>query len=402
MTCAGNNLYVEVMPNGSKYWRFRSREGGKETRLDLGEYPYLSLAEARKKRDEIKQHMMQGSTAKEVLKPKDIPTFEWIAREWHAKQIDGQSQKYAETTLRRLELFVFPRFGQRVVTEITAPEVLTLLRSIEAQGKIDTVHRVGQIIGRIFRYGISTGACEHDVTADLKGALTPNRRNHHQAALTDRKDIAELLVVMDSFQGSFIVKSALQFSAYSFLRPGEVRHLEWTEVDFEDRLIRLPERKMKARKPHLVPMSNQIVEVLEQLCPLTGSGQYVFPSNRTFNHGQRPMSENTVVAALRRLGYDKDQMSAHGFRGIASTLLYEQGWPSDAVERQLAHSVGSDVRQAYDYSQLLDKRREMMQAWADFLDSLKTKESGKNDLDKYVPGPEQIHGDSGARMHLNG
>jgi integrase len=371
MTCVGTNLYIEIMPNGAKYWRFRSREGGRESRLDMGEYPYLTLAEARKKRDEIKQSITQGSTAKEILKPKSIPTFEQVAREWYAKQIDGQSQQYAETTFRRLEIFVFPHFGQRPITEITTPETLTLLRGIEATGKIDTVHRVAQIIGRVFRYAILIGVCERDVAADLKGALTPNRHNH-QAALTDRKDIAELLVAMDSFGGSFIVKSALWFSAYSFLRPGEVRRLEWAEVDHEERIIRLPETKMKMRKPHLVPMSNQVAEILENLRPLTGRGRYVFPSNRTLNYGQSPMSENTVVAALRQLGYEKERMSAHGFRGMATTLLYEQGWSSDIVERQLAHLVGNSVRQAYDYSQLLDQRKEMMQAWADFLDLLKT------------------------------
>jgi integrase len=374
MACVGSNLYVEVMPSGAKYWRFRSREKGKETRLDLGEYPHISLTEARKKRDEIKQQMAKGSGAKEVLRPKDVPTFERIAREWHTKQINGQSLKYADTTLRRMEIFIFPHFGYRSIAEITTPEVLALLRGIEATGKIDTVHRVAQILGRIFRYGVSIGECERDVSADLKGALTPNRHTH-QAALTDKKDIAGLLMAMDSFDGSFIVKSALWFSAYSFLRPGEVRRLEWTEVGFDERLIRIPEAKMKARRPHIVPMANQVIELLEQLYPLTGTGRYCFPSNRTINYGQSPMSENTVVAVLRRLGYDKDKMSAHGFRSIASTLLYEQGWPSDAVERQLAHVVGSDVRQAYDYSQLLDKRREMMQAWADFLDSLKTRQA---------------------------
>ena len=370
MACVGTNLYVEVMPSGTKYWRFRSRVKGKETRLDLGEYPHLSLSEARKKRDEIIQNVAKGSSAKEVLKPKDVPTFERVAREWYSKLIKNQSQKYADTTLRRMEIFLFPQFGHRHIAEIKTPEVLALLRGIEVTGKIDTVHRVSQILGRIFRYGVSIGECERDVSADLKGALTPNRHTH-QAALTEKKDIAGLLVAMDNFDSSFIVKSALWFSAYSFLRPGEVRRLEWAEVSFDEQLIRLPEAKMKARRPHIVPMSAQIITLMEQLYPLTGAGRYCFPSNRTLNHGQSPMSENTVVAALRRMGYDKDKMSAHGFRSIASTLLYEQGWPSDAVERQLAHVVGSDVRQAYDYSQLLDKRREMMQAWADFLDLLK-------------------------------
>ncbi|MDR1977273.1 MAG: tyrosine-type recombinase/integrase [Synergistaceae bacterium] len=366
----GDGLYLELTPSGSKIWRYRYQAGGKDTTKVIGEYPSVSLSEARDLRDRIKKDLVHGVDLQNVLKPPEVFTFEKVAREFFTKQVEGKKAKsYSDTIIYRLERFLFPKIGQQVIDSITAPALLNLLRAIEATGNAETAHRVMQVAGRVFRYGISIGACMHDITGDLKGALMPTVKKHH-AALTVEKDIAGLMRAINGFKGSFLVRCALLFSAHCFLRPGEVRHLEWSEVDFNARLIRIPAEKMKAKRPHIIPMSPQVVTILEQLHHLTGTGSYVFPSNRSLNHGHSPMSENTVSAALRRLGYSQDEMTAHGFRGMATTILYEHGWTSDAVERQLAHVVGSDVRQAYDYSQLLDKRRQMMEHYSNWLEGL--------------------------------
>jgi integrase len=363
-----DGLYLEINVNGSKYWRLRYWVEGKEKKISLGKYPAVTLKTAREKRDAFKRDVANGIDPRA---PKKTPaTFEQVACEWHAKRIEGvHSANYSRDVMNRMKRYLFPYIGSRPIQEITAPELLAALRLVEGKGIITTAHCTKQVAGQVFRYGVAIGECVHDISADIRGALEPLDMKKHRASLTRPEDIAGLLRAIDSFQGSFVVKQALWFSAYSFLRPGEVRHLEWSEVNFESEEIKIPEEKMKKRRPHIVPMSTQIMELLRQLKSLTGHGRYVFPSYYSTN-AKAPMSENTVVAALRRLGFEKNEMCAHGFRSMASTNLNEQGWPPDVIERQLAHAEGNAVRAAYNYAEFLPERRKMMQAWADWLDSL--------------------------------
>jgi integrase len=259
--------------------------------------------------------------------------------------------------------------GARGIAEIKAPELLAIIRSIEASGTIETAHRVRQIAGQIFRFGIASGLCEHDLCADLKGALTP-RKPEHQATLTDPREVEGLVRAMETYRGSPIVKSALWFTAYTFQRQGSIRNAEWMEMDFGACLWRIPALKMKGKRDHMVPLSKQCVELLAMLKPLSGHGKYVFPSERTLD-GSRGISENTVNAALRRMGFSKEEMCAHGFRGTASTLLNEQGWNSDIIELCLAHQERNQVRAAYNHAERMEERRELMQHWADYLDDLR-------------------------------
>jgi integrase len=301
----------------------------------------------------------------------EIVTFEAVAREWHKKYItELRTPTYTRDTLYRLERFLFPTLGQRPIGAIKAPELLAALRTVETRGTIATAHCTKQVAGAVFRYGIAIGVCEHDLSADLKGALQPRNKSKHRASLTDPRDIAGLLRAMGAFEGSFVVKAALWFSAYTFQRPGEVRHAEWKEIAWDAAEWRLPAEKMKMKRLHIVPLSRQVLEILRQLKPVTGHGRFVFPSIHS-PAGIVPMSENTISAALRRLGYTREEMSPHGFRGMASSNLNEQGWPPDVIERQLAHVEENAVRAAYNHAEYLPQRREMMQWWADWLDKLR-------------------------------
>jgi integrase len=359
-------LYIEVNPTGRKYWKVRYMVDGKAHKVSLGEYPYIGLRDARQKRDEARGIIVTGEEPRSPDK-----TFREVAAEWYGTHIKGvRSDRHAETVISRLERFLYPRLGDKTVREISAPDVLDILRALQNSGIVETAHRVKQIAGQVFRYAIAVGEGERDITADLRGALKPNVHRHHGAAKTPQEARAVILAI-DAYSGGPVVKNAMQFSAYTFARPGEVRHAEWVEIDFEAAEWRIPAEKMKARKVHIVPLVSQTISILRDMKTLTGHGCYVFPSPRAYKRGDVPMSENAITSALRRMGFEKDQMSAHGFRAMANTLLYEQGWPPDVVERQMAHTVGSNVRQAYDYSQLLDKRREMMQAWANWLDGLR-------------------------------
>lgn len=273
---------------------------------------------------------------------------------------------HADTVIGRLERDVFPWLGGRPIAEITAPELLTVLRRIESRGAIEVAHRVKQVCGQVMRYAVATGRAQRDPTADLRGALPPSVENHH-GALTTPTDVAALMRAIDAYKGSFIVRCALRFTAWTFARPGEVRKAEWAEFDLDGAIWRIPAARMKMGREHLVPLSRQAVELLREIQPLTGSARYVFPSARS---AARPMSENAIVAALRYMGYERGEMTAHGFRTTASTLLNEMGWPSDEIERQLAHAEQDEVRGAYNRAEYLTERRKMMQAWADYLDSL--------------------------------
>lgn len=366
-------MYLEVAPTGGKWWRLKYRFGGKEKRLALGVYPSITLAEARKRRDEARRLLTQGIDPGEHRKltkntpEQDADSFEAVAREWHAKFAPTWTAEHAARILQRLTLNVFPWIGGRPVGQITAPELLAVLRRIEARGRLETAHRAHQNCGAVFRYAVATGRAERDPSGDLRGALPPASKRHH-AAVIDPKAIAELLRAIDGYTGSFVTACALRLAPLVFVRPGELRRAEWAEIDLDAAEWRIPAAKMKMRAPHVVPLADQALAILRELHPLTGRGRYVFPGARS---ADRPMSENTVNAALRRLGYDKDEMTGHGFRTLASTTLHEQGWPSDIIERQLAHAERNKIKAAYNWAEHLPERRKMMQAWADYLDRLK-------------------------------
>lgn len=378
----GGGLYLEIAPSGGKWWRLKYRHAGKEKRVSLGTYPDVPLAEARKRRDKARELIAGGQDPAAVKRAERIAstaaaaeTFEAIGREWFAKFSPQWAPGHADKIIARLDRDIFPWIGKRPIAEITAPELLQVLRRIEARGAVETAHRAQQNCGQVFRYAVATGRAQSDPTASLRGALAPPVKRHH-ASTTDPQAIGELLRAIDGYQGSFVTRCALKLAPLLFVRPGELRRAEWQEIDFDKAEWRIPAHKMKARAPHIVPLCVQAVAVLRELYPLTGQGipakpdapRYVFPGERTRT---RPMSENTVNAALRRLGYSKDQMTGHGFRSMASTLLNEQGWHRDAIERQLAHAERDAVRAAYNYAEHLPERRRMMQAWADYLDRLR-------------------------------
>jgi integrase len=355
---------------------------GKEKLLAFGVYPQVSLSEARKCRDEAKASLRRGIDPGALKRNRKLATkqsaeatantFCTIAEEWLQKN----KPRFAATTLEKarsiLNNQVLPWIGSRPIAEVEPPEVLSLLRRIEGRGLNETAHRTKRLCGRVFRYAIVTSRAKHDPTANLRGALAPVI-SRSRAAITNPAMVGELLRAIEGYSGSFVTCCALRLAPLVFVRPGELRQAEWCEFDFEEALWRIPAGKMKMREEHIVPLSRQAVAILQELRPLTGSGRYVFPCERNIN---RPMSENTVNAALRRMGFDREIMTAHGFRAMASTRLNEMGhWSPDVIERQLAHAEKNKVRAAYNRAQYLDKRKIMMQEWADYLDELRV--SGK-------------------------
>ena len=367
-------LYLEVAPTGGKWWRLKYRFAGKEKRLSLGVYPTVTLKDAREKRDAARKLLashIDPSVERRIQKASRIEraanSFETVAREWFAKRSPNMADSHRSRVLRALERDVFPWLATRPVAEVTAPELLLILRRIEGRGAAETAQRLRQICGQVFRYAIATGRAECDPAADLKGAIIVPRGGRFPA-ITEPKALGALLHTLWGYQGTFVVRSALRLAPYTFVRPGELRKAEWRELDLDGALWKIPGPRMKGRVEHLVPLSRQAVEVLRELQPLTGCGRLVFPSVRS---AERPMSDNTVLAALRRLGVDKSEMVGHGFRAAASTLLNEQGWNRDAIERQLAHNERDPVRAAYHRADYLAERRRMMQAWADYLDGLR-------------------------------
>ncbi len=367
-------MYLLVNKAG-KYFRLDYRFAGKRKTLALGVYPDVKLVEAREKRDDARKMIANGidpGQARKVHKSIQIEqaenSFEAIAREWHGKYSSIWADSYAKKIIRRFELYIFPWLGTLPIAKITPPELLSVLRRIESQGILETAHRVKQNCGRVFRYAIATGRAERDPSADLRGALTPVKHGH-MATITNPKKIGELLRAIDGYEGTPVAKCALKLAPLVFVRPGELRHAEWAEIDLDKAEWRISAGKMKMKDPHIVPLSTQSLEILNEIQPITRKGRYVFPSVRT---NSRPMSENTILAALRRMGYVKEEMTGHGFRAMASTVLHEQGWPSDIIERQLAHAERNSIKAAYNHAQHLPKRRKMMQAWADYLDTLKT------------------------------
>ena len=363
-------MYLIVSPRGGKYWRLDYRFNGKRQTLSLGTFPRTPLKDARRKCEDIKSLVEDGidpSHQRRIQLAGDKDSFEAIAKEWFGKYRSQWTDNHAATTLRRIEANLLPWLGSRPVAVIEPREILQTLRRIEKRGSLETAHRVQQIASRIFRYAVATGQCTRDPTTDLKGALPPTRSTHFPT-ITDPTEIGALLRAIDGYQGSPITQLALQMAPLVFVRPGELRHSEWEEIHFDEAAWRIPATKMKMRRDHIVPLSLQTLRILEELKLLTGTGTYVFPSTRSVT---RPMSENTVNGALRRLGYTNDEFTGHSFRSMASTILNENSWNRDAIERQLAHVEGNSVRAAYNYAEHLEERRRMMQWWADYLDGLR-------------------------------
>ena len=370
----GGGLYLEVAPSGGKWWRLKYRVGGKEKRISLGVYPDVGLKQARVQRDEARRQLAEGTDPGEQRKAEKLTkaegganSFEAVAREWAEKQRPTWTAGYHAKVLRRMESHVFPWIGATPIASVTAPALLACARRVEARGALDVAHRVIQDAGQVFRYAIATGRAERDPSGDLRRALAPVKVKHH-AAVTEPRAVGELLRAIHGYGGTFEVASALKLAPLVFVRPGELRAAEWTEFNLDGAEWRIPAARMKMREAHIVPLSKQALTILRELQPLTGRGRYVFPGART---NGRPMSENTISAALRRLGYSRDQQTGHGFRSIATTLLNEQGWPRDAIERQMAHAERDGVRAAYNRAEHLPERRRMMQAWADYLDQLR-------------------------------
>ena len=366
-------LYLEVSPAGGKLWRWKYRLNGKEKRLAIGIYPDTGLAEARGKRDAARKLLAAGIDPSEQRKAEKAAgeeraanSFEVIAREWMGRQtwVDDYRVKLES----RMANDVFPYIGRRPVAELSAPEFLQVGRRIEERGAVESAHRALQVCGQVMRYAIATGRAERNPIADLRGALASPRVQHH-AAITDPRELGGLLRAIEGYLGDPTTRAALKLSALLFVRPGELRHAEWSEFDLDAGEWNIPAGRMKMRQPHLVPLCGQAVAILRELHLLTGRGQYVFPGGRS---PRRPMSNNAINAALRRMGYGTDTMTAHGFRATARTILDEVlGYRVDYIEHQLAHAVRDPNGRAYNRTAHLPERRNMMQAWADYLDSLR-------------------------------
>lgn len=376
----GAGLYLLLNPTGSKLWRLKYRVDGREKLLALGSYPAVSLAHARQACLSAREGLARGidpSAERKKTKLADAEaaaiaadTFETVAREWMARRLshDGISEATATKDRWRLETYLFPAIGSRPITTISARDLRAVLRRVEETGKLETASRTKINAGQVFRWAILEGRAEHDPTAPLRGLFTTPKHTH-RPALTDPVRIGELLRAIDAYTGQFTTLCALRLAPLVFLRPGELRKGEWREIDMAGAIWRVPAARMKMKAPHLVPLSTQAVGVLRDLHELTGSGPLLFPA---IGSRGKPMSENTINLALRRLGYGKDEMTGHGFRSMAATRLNEMGWNADAIERQLAHAESNKVRAAYTHAaQYMEERTRMMQAWADYLDALR-------------------------------
>lgn len=369
----GGGLYLLVRPAG-RYWRLKYRIARREKVLALGVYPEVSLSEARARRDDAKAALRNGMDPSAVRRSNKAAavasagtSFGAVADEWLGmqKRMAPATRTKAVWTFKTL---VGPWIGHIPVDQVTPAELLKVLRRIEASGAHETAHRTRQRCSQVFRFAIATGRATVDPAAPLRGALAPVKVTN-RAAITDAATIGELMRAIDGYSGGFITRCALQMAALTFVRPGELRAAEWSEFDLDAAEWRIPAARMKMREEHIVPLSPQALAVLRELHPLTCSGRYLFPGVNK----NRPMSEGTINAALRRMGFEKEVMTGHGFRAMASTRLNELAWNSDVIELQLAHAPRNKVRASYNRAQHLTERRRMMAAWADYLDQLKTR-----------------------------
>ncbi|MHB8120588.1 MAG: tyrosine-type recombinase/integrase [Desulfuromonadaceae bacterium] len=375
----GGGLFLLVATSGGKWWRFKYSHSGKSKTISLGTYPEISLAQAREKREEARKLLANeidpSANRKEVKAAKDellANSFECIAREWH-KKMAGDSAwtaDHADTIMTRMEKDIFPRIGAKPITEVTAKDIRTILDQVKERGAVDTARRCRTIASQVFTYAIGTDRAEYNIATSLSKHLPAvSKTRKHMASITDPKELTPLLRAIDGYQGGFVAKCALQLLPLLFVRPGELRHMEWTEIDFDAAEWNIPAVKMKMKVAHLVPLSTQAIEILTTLKPLTGNSKYVFPSTRSFD---RCMSDNTINAAFRRMDFDNETISGHGFRATARTILDEVlGFRVDFIEHQLAHAVKDPNGRAYNRTAHLTERKKMMQTWSDYLDGLK-------------------------------
>lgn len=376
----GGGLFLYVPTTGSKLWRMAYRFEGKSKLLSFGDYPTISLKDARAKREEAKVLLARGidpseqkKAAREERLTAERDSFENIALDWHRTRLAEFSQKHQGTVLYRLNTYIFPAIGKRHIARLEARDILAIVKPIEEKGNSETSRRVLQIISQVFRYAVILGKTKHNITADLHGALR-QRKATHRAAVLEKEKVGQLLVAIDDYAGYYPLVCALKLAPLLFARPTELRCATWNEFDLEAAEWRIPAERTKMRRVHIVPLSAQALVILEELKKFSGNGKYLFPSIRTET---RPISDATMLNALRRMGYQKHEMSVHGFRSIASTLLNELGYNRDWIERQLAHGDKNEVRAAYNYAEYLPERRKMMQEWSDYLYELRDKAANK-------------------------
>lgn len=367
----GGGLYLEVKPKGQKYWRLKYRFMGKEKRMAFGVYPQVTLKAARNKREDAKKQLAENIDPSFVVKEakrqifiQSENQFELIAREWHDTKKDSWSKGHAQTVLKRLETDIFPILGDIPINDITAPQLLGALKKIEARGALDIAKRARQTCGQIFRYGVATGRADQDISYALRDTLKTSKKTHY-ASLAEN-ELPEFLNKLEDYDGEEQTKLALKFTILTFTRTGEARGALWSEFDFDKKEWRIPAERMKMKELHIVPLSKQVIELLGQLKLMAGKSQFVFPSHSS---SVKCMSNNTMLYAVYRLGYHS-RTTVHGFRSTASTILNEQGFRADVIERQLAHSERNGVRAAYNHAQYIPERRDMMQHWADYIDRM--------------------------------
>jgi integrase len=369
-----DGLFLQVTPQGGKWWRLKYRFDGKEKLLSLGTYPDISLSQARQKREDSKKLLAIDIDPSENRKQTKAESrlniensFELVAREWWQSHMSNKADSHKEKVIRRFELYLFPWIGKKPISSITAPQVLETLRRIEKQNKVETAHRTLQTAGQVFRYAVQTGRAIRDVTADLKGAL-PATKVKHMAAFTEPKDVAELLRALDAFNGTLTVQCAIKLAPLVFVRPSELRMAKWADIDLDAGTWQYLVSKTKT--DHIVPLSTQALAILNEIHPVSGHGQYVFQGGHS---PLKPMSESAINAALKRMGYDTQKdITGHGFRAMARTILHERLNIDPAIiEHQLAHKVPDTLGSAYNRTKFIEQRKLMMQSWADYLDELK-------------------------------
>ncbi len=370
----GGGLFLLISPSGGKLWRFKYRFDGKEKLISFGAYPDISLAEARERRKDARNKIANGIDPNEIRKAlkeeEEVAkrTFEVVAREWFANNQPVWSESHCNTITGRLKRHILPAIGNRPVGEIKRSEIVALLRSIDEKGISETADRIKIYCGQIFRYALNNDYIQNNPATDLKDIITKRVETHH-AAITVPKQVGELLRAIDAYSGTFTVQCALKLAPMFFVRPGELRKAEWSEFCLDEAEWNIPAERMKMKDPHLVPLSLQSIKILKELHKLTGTSRYVFPSLRS---NQRPMSDVALLSALRRMGYEKEEMTTHGFRAMARTIMDEVlNVRVDIVEHQLAHEVKDANGRAYNRTAFLPQRQEMMQMWADYLDNLK-------------------------------
>ncbi|EBQ8818774.1 tyrosine-type recombinase/integrase [Salmonella enterica subsp. enterica] len=373
----GNGLSLLIEPNGSKGWRFRYRFDGKPKMLSLGTYPTITLTEARQKRDEAKKLIVAGINPSNVRKEEKLAkqgrtgnTFELITREWYEKRVDRWSESYAEEMMSTFETDVFPFIGHRPIADIKPMELLAVLSKLDERGATEKLRKVRQRCGEVWRYAIVTGRAEYNPAPDLVSAFAPHKKEHY--AFLNDDELPDFFRALNAYSGSLVVKLAMRLQVLTGLRPGELRQGEWAEIDFGKKLWEVPLTRMKKRRPHCVPLSDQAICILEQLKPITGKYQFIFPGRI---HHNKPMSEMAMTVLIRRIGY-AGRVTGHGFRHTMSTILHEKGFNTAWIETQLAHVDKNSIRGTYNHAQYLDGRRKMLQWYADYLDELAGKVVG--------------------------